>query len=216
MRVLSRVASLLALAMAPGLSRVALGQALPRQSIDLERFKPYLTADGFVVTEGTAVRNALPGDPIQLGLTLNGALNPLVVVGANNGVVNHLVSRRFGADLLASMTIVDRAALGVGLPLFFAQAGDLNPNGGGIGDLRLVPKLRITDDRTAPFGLALLTELRLPTHSDDEFSGGARSVVLAPKLALDHRFPLGIRPLWGKRRCARSGDHHLRECAGRQ
>src|SRR5690606_21275392 len=42
-------------------------------------------------------------------------------------------------------------------------------------------------------GLALLTEVRLPTHSDDEFSGGARSVVFAPKLAVERRFPFWLR-----------------------
>jgi outer membrane protein OmpA-like peptidoglycan-associated protein len=172
---------------------IALGQVAPQESLDLERFKPAITYDGFVVTEGTAVRGSFPHDPIQLGLLMNGSLNPLVVVSGDGEVANHFVSRRAGGDLLASLTIAGPLALGVSLPFFVAQAGDFDPAPSGIGDVRIAPKLRLLDDRRAPLGLAVLTELRLPTHSDDEFSGGARSAIFAPRLAIDHRFPFGLR-----------------------
>lgn len=159
----------------------------------MERFQPALTYDAFVVTEGTAVREALPADALQLGLIGNGSLNPLVVVDDSGDITSRFVSSRVSGVLLASMTIAGPVSLGAGLPFFAAQQGDFDPAPSGIGSLRLVPKVRLVDGRRAPLGVALLTEVRLPTHSDDEFSGGARSLVFAPKLAVDHRFPFGLR-----------------------
>ncbi len=184
--------AVLSVVAAPWLCATASAQALPRESLDLERFKPAVTDDGFVITEGTAVRSALPADPVHIGLVLNGSMNPLLLVGSD-GLENRLVSRRFGIDVLGSITVIDSVAVGVELPIFVGQAGELDPNAAGIGDIRIVPKWRIVDDRRAPLGLALLAEVRLPTHGDDEFSGGARSPVFAPKIAVDHRFPLGLR-----------------------
>ncbi len=174
------------------LAPAAFGQVLAREPLDLERFKPAVTAGGFVVTEGSGVRDALPGDPLELGLFVNGSLNPLVVVGSD-GLTSRFVSGRLGGDVMVSGTLVGPLAVGLSLPFFVAQGGDLDPNAAGIGDVRFVPKLRLLDDRRAPLGLALLTEVRLPTHSDDEFSGGARSPIFAPKLAVDHHFPFGLR-----------------------
>ena len=159
--------------------------------IDVERFKPALTHDPFVVTEGADVRWPPRYDPLQLGVAVNGAFNPLVVV-QDGAIVRRFVSQRAGLDLFGSFTVAQGVAVAVGLPLFALQDGDGNPNAAGIGDLRVVPKFRLADDRRG-LGLALLTELRLPTHSDEEFSGGANQVQFAPKLALDHRFPLGLR-----------------------
>jgi outer membrane protein OmpA-like peptidoglycan-associated protein len=57
--------------------------------------------------------------------------------------------------------------------------------------VRLVPKLRLLDDRES-IGLALLAEIRAPTHTGD-WNGGARMAQVIPKVALDHRFMNGIR-----------------------
>lgn len=163
-----------------------------REPLDVERFKPAVTFDPFVVTEGSDVRWPLPHDAFQLGGYLNYSLNPLVVVGADDSIVDRFVAGRLGGDLIGSMTLFDGFALGVGVPFFLFQTGDQDANFGGLGDLRIVPKYRILDDRDL-IGLAILGELRVPTHSDEEFSGGARNVVFAPKIALDHRFGFGLR-----------------------
>jgi outer membrane protein OmpA-like peptidoglycan-associated protein len=49
-----------------------------------------------------------------------------------------------------------------------------------------VPKLRILDDRYS-VGLAIVGELRAPTHLGD-YAGGTRMIVGWPKLVFDHRF----------------------------
>lgn len=155
------------------------------ESIDVERFKPAITHDPFVITEGSAVSGYQRDDPLLLAVDFNAASNPLMFVGPQGDVLTRIVERRLGFDLLGSYTLSRRVEIGLALPLFAAQVGDDDPNPAGLGDLRLVPKFRLTGG--AAGGLALVTELRLPTHTDNEFSGGARSPVFAPRLALDRR-----------------------------
>jgi OOP family OmpA-OmpF porin len=171
---------------------VAEAQPRAREPIDIERFKPAITYDAFLVTEGSDVRWPLPDDAFEIGGYLNYALNPLVVVGPEDNVVDHIVSGRLGGDVFGSLTLFPGFAVALGVPFFVAQTGDDDPNVGGLGDVRVVPKFRILDDREY-VGLAVLGELRVPTHTDEEFSGGARMIVFAPKIALDHRFGFGLR-----------------------
>lgn len=157
--------------------------------IDIERFKPAVTHDAFVVTEGSGVRE--PEDRWEFGLLLNYARNPLIVATGEGDLRTQIVSGRLGADLMASVTIAEPFALGLDIPFFLFQSGEGSPSFGGIGDIRLVPKLRILDDRDS-IGLGLVAELRVPTHTGD-FSGGARNVVFWPRIILDHRFAPGLR-----------------------
>lgn len=162
--------------------------ALAQTNIDTERFKPAVTYDGWVNAEGSQVRSKQ--DPWQLGAFLNYQRSPLVVVDADGNVTEKLVSGRMGLDLFASATLAGPFALGLGVPLYLIQTGDRDPSFAGLGDLRLVPKLRLLDDRDS-IGLAIAVELRAPTHTGD-YSGGARNVVGIPKVILDHRFPGGV------------------------
>ncbi len=155
--------------------------------LDTERFKPAVTTDGWVNAEGSGVHSK--DDPWEFGLFLNYGRNQLVAVDANNNVTTHYVSGRLGFDVLASVTIAKPFALGLDVPFFLAQTGDAPaPSFAGLGDIRLVPKIRMLDDKHGPFGLALSLEVRAPTHAGD-FAGGARySPVFAPHLIIDHRF----------------------------
>ena len=89
--------------------------------------------------------------------------------------------------MFASVTIAKPFALGLDIPFFLAQTGDAKPrfSGVGLGDIRLVPKIRFIDGFEG-VGLALVTELRAPTHVS-QFSGGARMISGWPKLVLDYR-----------------------------
>lgn len=156
--------------------------------VDAERFKPAATHDGFVNAESSAVRDT--DDRWEFGAYLNYQRNPLVIADADGNLTSSIVEGRAGLDLVASATIVGPLALGVGLPVHFAQTGDANPNGGGLGDLRVVPKLRLLDDRSS-FGLALAVELRAPTSTAD-FTG-ADGVTVFPKIIADHLFRSGFR-----------------------
>ena len=168
--------------------------ARPREPIDGERFKPAVTHDGFVTQEGSSVRPT--ADPWEFGLFLNYAFNPLVVIDQNDEVADKFIEGRMGVDVIASVTVVGPLAVGLDLPFFLIQTGDSaqldgeatasEPDFAGLGDLRIVPKLRILDDRDV-VGLGLVAELRAPTHAGD-FSGGARNVVFVPRMVFDHRF----------------------------
>ncbi len=165
-----------------------------REPIDAQRFKPAVTHDGWVTAEGAAVRPTQ--DPLELGAFLNYGYRPLVLAD-DNDVEAAYVSGSLGIDLLASLTLAGPFAVGIGLPLYVLQTGEDNVDGGddpsfgGLGDLRIVPKIQILDDREA-VGLALAVELRAPTHTGD-FNGGARNVQGIPKVIIDHRFLSGLR-----------------------
>ncbi len=163
---------------------------LSSAQVDAERFKPAATPDGWVNAEGSGLRS--PADPWELGLVLNYAVNPLVISDEDGNVTSQIVGARLGVDVLASFTIAKPFTVGLDLPVFMAQRGDYDPSFAGIGDVRIVPKLQLLDDRVSPLGIALVAELRVPTHSGD-FSGGARNVTFVPKAVFDHRFASGIR-----------------------
>jgi outer membrane protein OmpA-like peptidoglycan-associated protein len=183
-----RVRSVVISSLIPFLSAfpVTLAAAHP---LDAERFKPAVTTDGWVNSEGSGVRST--SDPWELGLFLNYSRNSLITVDDDGELLHQYISGRLGVDLLASVTLADPFAIGLGLPLFLLQTGDDDPSFAGIGDLRIVPKLRILDDRES-VGLALAVEVRAPTHSGD-FSGGATNAVAIPKLIFDNRFRSGLR-----------------------
>ena len=156
--------------------------------VDAERFKPAVTHDGWVNAEGSGVRPS--EDPWEFGLYINYARNSLVVVDADNEITSRFVGNRVGLDLLASYSIADPFSIGLDLPVYF-QGGDFDPSVAGLGELRVVPKFRILNDRES-VGLALAAELRAPTDTGD-FSGDDGPVSVTPKLIFDHRFRSGLR-----------------------
>src|SRR5262245_37858147 len=115
------------------LAMPAIGRA--QTELDIERFKPALTHDPFVMTEGSDVRPT--AHRFNLALFLNYAINPLVVVDQNGALTDRYVGGRLGLDLLGSVTIAGPFAIGLGVPIFLAQTGDATPSFGGLGDIRL-------------------------------------------------------------------------------
>lgn len=167
------------------------GSSLTRPAaaqLDAERFKPAVTPDGWVNAEGSGTRPS--EDPWEFGLYVNYAKNSLVVVDEDGNLTDTFVGNRVGADVLASFSIADPFSIGVGMPLYF-QEGDAEPSAVGLGELRVVPKLRLLNDRES-MGLALAAELRAPTNTGD-FSGDESDVSVTPKLIADHRFRSGLR-----------------------
>ncbi len=160
--------------------------ALAQTELDTERFKPAVTTDGWVNAEGSGIHSKQ--DPWEFGIFANYGRNTLVAVDGAGNITNHFVSGRLGFDALASVTIAKPFAIGLDIPFYVAQSGDAAPSPAGLGDIRLVPKIQMLNDKHGPFGLALSLEVRAPTHTGD-FAGGARySPVFAPRLIIDHRF----------------------------
>jgi outer membrane protein OmpA-like peptidoglycan-associated protein len=154
------------------------------EDIDTQRFLPRATTGGFLQTEGTEVR--YPIDPLSLGLWLSYGHNALVRVDRGD-VRERIVGTQLGLDLTGSYAFATWFELGAHLPLGYLAGDDLSA--AAVGDLRLLPKFRLLDDRRQAVGLAILADTRLPTHSN-RFYGGARFPAFAPRLLLDHRFGL--------------------------
>jgi outer membrane protein OmpA-like peptidoglycan-associated protein len=157
------------------------------QEVDSERFKPPVTHDGWATAEGSAVRGT--DDRWEFGAYLNYQTNPLVITDADGEITGSLVDGRAGLDLVASATLFGPLALGLSLPTYFAQTGDGDPSFAGIGDLRIVPKLRLLDGRDT-VGLAAAIEVRVPTATGD--FNGSDGVTLIPKMIADHMFRSGL------------------------
>ncbi len=160
--------------------------AFAQNELDTERFKPAVTTDGWVNAEGSGLHPT--EDPWEVGIFANYSRNTLVAVDGAGNITTHYVSGRLGFDVLASVTLARPVAIGIDVPFFVAQTGDLNPSAAGLGDIRVVPKFQILDDERKALGLAVIAEIRGPSHYGD-FSGGARySPVFVPRLVVDHRF----------------------------
>jgi OOP family OmpA-OmpF porin len=152
--------------------------------VDTQRFQPRVTSGGYLQTEGSDIRR--PIDPFSLGLWLSYARNPLVVI-EDDEVIEQIVSDQLAFDLTASYAFADWFELGVHLPVAYLAGDDVSD--ATLGDARLLPKFRLLSDEVDGVGLALLADVRLPTHTS-QFYGGARLPAFAPRLILDHRFGL--------------------------
>jgi outer membrane protein OmpA-like peptidoglycan-associated protein len=154
------------------------------EDIDTQRFQPRVTTGGYLQTEGSEVRH--PIDPFSLGLWLSYAHNPLIAV-EDGEVIEQVVGDQLAFDLTASYAFAEWFELGLHAPLAYLGGDDVSE--AALGDARLLPKFRLLDDRRDGVGLALIADLRLPTHTSN-FYGGARMPALAPRLIIDHRFGL--------------------------
>jgi outer membrane protein OmpA-like peptidoglycan-associated protein len=153
--------------------------------IDTQRFQPRATSGGYFMTEGTDLR--YPVDPFSLGVWLSYGHNPLIV-SDGSGVDRRIVGHQVGLDLTASHAFGSWFELGLHVPMAYLNGDDLSQ--ASLGDVRLLPKFRLLNDATKGVGLAILADVRLPTHVGGQFYGGARMPAFAPRVLLDHRFGL--------------------------
>lgn len=122
-----------------------------------------------------------------------------------------LLPYRLDAHLLFSYQLLERLELGVDLPVTLLQGDRFNllgealnapdfPGAAGVssttlGDIRLLPRIHLIDPEKFFVGLALVTEVRIPTGSASSFTG-ERGFVWAPRLALEQKLgPLPVRVL---------------------
>ncbi|TNF28517.1 MAG: hypothetical protein EP329_17750 [Deltaproteobacteria bacterium] len=118
-------------------------------------------------------------DPLQL------------VTGDDSTILSRLVSHQVKADLWVSFGFANVVELSVVMPFVLNQAGEGNQiyshelSSFSLGDLRLIPKVKIIDaDDAGGFGLAVLLNLSLPTGSQEDFTSDG-DVRLEPRIALD-------------------------------
>ena len=146
---------------------------------------------------GTSQARILNAGQWEVGLLLNYASNPLVVLNSEDDRLESIVSGQFVGNILGAVGIADRLELGLDVPLVFLQTGDeldFQPGAEasdasfGIGDVRIVPQLLILDrsDRPGQGGpaLALAINTHLPTGDSSTYQGG--DFRIEPRLIFDH------------------------------
>lgn len=183
-------------------------------SVPLDRFRPTIDDRGLITTEGGDV---IGHQAVLGGFVVNHAVNPLVFRGGDGQVVSSIVSHRLSADALIAVGLLDVMSLGIVVPLTLLQVGGPVPaevadvvGAGvatvGVGDLRLVPKLRLLRRERHGLSLSLLPTLTVPTASGvrgggepglvvgDGFLGEGQGVVaFVPEVAISSELG-GFRP----------------------
>lgn len=156
------------------------------------RPQPSMTTNYFQVS---AVRQ-LEGGDWEVGFVLNHAWKPLVVssVGASGSTarVGSPITHLTTLDLIAAVGIVDAFEIGLGLPIYLFQAGEdfdvpdltVPAPQAGLGDLRIVPRLRMWQSNNERWALGLSVDIAVPTgiNREDFQTEGWRA---EPRLALE-------------------------------
>ena len=155
----------------------------PSQAIDVQRYKPGPGAMDILGVHGAQV-----GQGWHLGASLHYASNTLGFFDeTQNDFTYQVVASQLTLDLMGSVSSCGRFELGVALPLTY-QASERGAaplafaegvTGAGLGDLRMVPKVRLLS--TGGLHLGLAVPVLLPTSGGRAFRGGA-SVAVQPQL----------------------------------
>jgi outer membrane protein OmpA-like peptidoglycan-associated protein len=155
-------------------------------TIDVERFRPHADTYGYAVTEGASTLQHLQ---MGVGLWGNYSEDSVVMVWNGERVIGN--GQEDGDGIIDNRSVAD-LQLGIGASKYFSFTIDApvvlwqegfepasadNPNrtsellASGISDLRLTPKLVLVDLDDYPVGLALITQVTLPTGNGGSFLG---------------------------------------------
>ena len=126
---------------------------------------------------------------VSAGVTINYARSPLVQRDDDGEIVAPIVDDLTTFELMGTFGLSERLEVAMALPIGHAKKSSTVSvdDGGGIGDLRLLPKLTLLGaDRSTGLGVAVAAPMSFPTGEDDsEFS--ARHFVVKPRLAIEYR-----------------------------
>ena len=168
----------------------------------LERFRPAIDGAGVLDVDSGTVGGHLQW---SVGAFVNYALNPLVL-RQDGARVGSLLTHRVGLDVVAALSLFDWVQLGVDAPFVLLQARDSAEAGAvvsgaqdvsavGVGDLRLLAKVRVLRARDQGVDLAIIPALTVPTGLPAGDTGnylGEGQVTFAPELALSRTFDDGV------------------------
>ncbi|NVJ21886.1 OmpA family protein [Myxococcus sp. AM011] len=168
----------------------ARAQVQASQAIDVQQYKPGPGAYDVLGLHGARVGKHLDWN---LGLSVNYAEDPLNLLDPRRDeFVYRIVDSQLSVDLMGAVALFDRVELGVSLPLTTTTsqpATAISPTlangaaGTGVGDLRLVPKLRLLSTEGG-LHLALVAPVTLPTAGAADYLG-AKGLTFQPRLAAE-------------------------------
>lgn len=150
--------------------------------------------DSFLTVEGARTP---PAGSFRLSLAADFA-SGLMSLRLGDEKLGDLIEDRLDLHLLGSVAIFDSLEVGVDLPVTAWQSNgfdrldregfpDAHPAAAGLGDVRLLAKVRLVSEEQAPVGVAIVAEARLPTGREDAFLG-ERGVMLAPRAVIERTF----------------------------
>jgi MYXO-CTERM domain-containing protein len=182
-----RSAALLAL---PLLAVAAPLARAEEQSFAVERFTAASDHGGLLGVEGATVD--APG-AWDLHLALNMSRNPLVVyMESGERRTGELIEDRVTSELGGSFVLFRSVSIAVAVPLIVSQrrSGDatgvgssLDPLRGGLGDIRISPKVQLLRQHLHGVDLAAVPMFTIPTAQSGNYRGDD-GVTFAPSLAL--------------------------------
>lgn len=164
-----------------------------QEGFDLQQFSPMPNLSGNLYS--TASADVAPHLEWSAMALFNYGHNPLVLSDEDGNRIETLVSSQATMHLMASIGLLDWVDVGVDLPLAVWQDGTSVPGGNinpgeasfGVGDLRVVPKVKLFSTREHPLdngiGLALLADIYAPTGDAGQLQGG--DFRIGPRLAGD-------------------------------
>jgi outer membrane protein OmpA-like peptidoglycan-associated protein len=197
------IALLLALVAAPVLAQ----DADPNKSnFPVERFRPAIDGNGMLDVEWGQVGSHLDAN---LSLIGNYNLNPLVLVRRKDGEpvdrIEPIVAQRGDLNLSGAISLFNWIQLGVDLPLTVLQSREpgnvvdslagADLRSFGLGDLRIVPKIRLLKSEDAGVDLAIMPTFTLPTSNavaKGNYFGEGQFTIL-PELLVSRRFDSGLK-----------------------
>jgi outer membrane protein OmpA-like peptidoglycan-associated protein len=155
--------------------------------MDIERFKPIIDSQGFVLTEGG--KGEMAGD-INVGFYSHYSRNPLVL-SLDGEITNHLVSDRISGNFFVSMGIANWLSVGVDVPAVFYQQGEIlgqsdSLSSLALGDIRVIPKFTIFREENHGISLALSVPVSLPSGDETAYNG-SKSLTVSPTLAASRK-----------------------------
>ncbi|NNC02241.1 OmpA family protein [Corallococcus exiguus] len=160
------------------------------QAIDVQQYKPGPGIADVLAVHGAKVQRHLGWN---VGLSVNYADKPLNFFDPRSDMyVTSLVKSQVGFDLMGAVGLFDRFEIGVVLPITI-QGSENSPavdssfangvGGGGIGDLRLIPKARLLDGDD--YGVSVVLPISLPTGGASDFLGGS-GVSVNPRVVAEY------------------------------
>lgn len=171
-----------------------------RRGIDPINSKLAASIDGFLTNEGARTSRA-GSFQLQLGLDFAFGLMSLKV---GEEKIGDLIKHRFDLHLLGGYAVTDWAEVAADIPFTLYQGNGfaaLNkatglsepaPAAAGLGDVRLLGKLRLLQQEHYAITVSAIAEVRIPTGADASFLG-ERSVVFYPHAVIEHTFLDGLR-----------------------
>ncbi len=189
-------------ALAAGLALILAWTASPAQAqettsdnFSVERFRLAADSEGVLDIEWGAV----PKQHMRWDMAawLGTANDPLVLYQRVNGGEREraeaLVSNRVGATLVGGLALWSRFQIGLELPIILSQSGNdvpaimaVEPEGFGLGDIRLMPKIQLLDAAKYGVHVAFTPAITLPTGGGSY--RGDDGLGFAPEVAASRAF----------------------------